>query len=289
MSNNYLKNKSHLTKRILVTGANGYLGRGVVACLLNDGYQVVATDFDCSNVDNRSTKICCNIFDLDNPFIYFNKPDIVLHLAWRNGFEHNSSSHLEDFWKHYMFLKKMIDAGVGKVAVIGTMHEIGFFEGCVDENTPCNPLTLYGISKNALRQSLQMQCSISKTRFQWLRCYYIVSNTPYGNSIFSKLIRASQERNSSFPFSTGTNQYDFLAYDECCERIAASVEQDSILGIIEICSGVPQTLSSQIESFIRDNKLGIRLEYGKYASRAYDSRAIWGNSLKINQIMKDRH
>ena len=26
-------------------------------------------------------------------------------------------------------------------------------KGCVDENTPTNPLSMYGIAKNALRQS----------------------------------------------------------------------------------------------------------------------------------------
>lgn len=32
--------------KILVTGANGYLGSGVVDCLIRDGEQVIATDFN---------------------------------------------------------------------------------------------------------------------------------------------------------------------------------------------------------------------------------------------------
>ena len=39
---------------ILVTGSNGYLGQGIVKTILDDGHQVIATDFDTNNVDNRA-------------------------------------------------------------------------------------------------------------------------------------------------------------------------------------------------------------------------------------------
>lgn len=37
--------------KILVTGANGYLGQGVVKALLDNGHNVVATDFKTTYVD----------------------------------------------------------------------------------------------------------------------------------------------------------------------------------------------------------------------------------------------
>ena len=40
--------------KILVTGANGYLGQGVVKCLLDKGIEVIATDFKIDTV--RSIK-----------------------------------------------------------------------------------------------------------------------------------------------------------------------------------------------------------------------------------------
>ena len=57
---------------------------------------------------------------------------------------------------------------------MGTMHEIGFWEGAVDENTPCNPLSQYGIAKNALRQSLLLLTQNSDVKIYWLRAYYIL-------------------------------------------------------------------------------------------------------------------
>lgn len=41
---------------ILVTGANGYLGQGIVRHLLDDGHEVIATDFAVDHVDNRAGK-----------------------------------------------------------------------------------------------------------------------------------------------------------------------------------------------------------------------------------------
>lgn len=68
--------------KILVTGANGYIGTGVVKALLSLNQDVIATDFNVDGIDKRAKAIAGNIFELENPFEYFEKPDVVLHLAW---------------------------------------------------------------------------------------------------------------------------------------------------------------------------------------------------------------
>ena len=39
---------------VLVTGANGYLGRGIVKALLDFGEKVTATDFSIDGIDERA-------------------------------------------------------------------------------------------------------------------------------------------------------------------------------------------------------------------------------------------
>lgn len=92
--------------KILVTGANGYLGQGIVRSILNNGHCVVATDFNTQFVDERAERIACNLFEVDNPYSFFGEPDVLLHLAWRDGFVHYSSAHIDDLPKHYAFIKK---------------------------------------------------------------------------------------------------------------------------------------------------------------------------------------
>ena len=90
-----------------------------------------------------------------------------------------------------------------------------------------------------------------------------------------------------FPFTTGQNQWDFLDYDEFCKQVAATVEQNSINGIINICSGRPEKLADRVERFINDNGYNIKLDYGKFPDRQYDSKAVWGDDRKIKQILEN--
>lgn len=274
--------------KILVTGANGYLGQGIVRSILNNGHCVVATDFNTQFVDERAERIACNLFEVDNPYSFFGEPDVLLHLAWRDGFVHYSSAHIEDLPKHYAFIKKMVDGGIQQVAVMGSMHEIGFFEGSINESTPCHPTTPYGIAKNALRDLTQMLCKQKNIVFQWLRGYYIVGNSKFGSSIFSKITAAVDEGKTEFPFTLGQNQYDFIDYPDFCAQVAAVVGQKNEQGIINICSGKPEKLADRVERFIKENDYRIELQYGAFPDRPYDSKAIWGNDTKIRKIMENQ-
>ena len=151
--------------KILVTGANGYLGQGIVKHILDRGYEVVATDFRDNQIDSRAQKMACNLFEIEDPYNYFGQPDILLHLAWRDGFVHYSDAHVDDLPRHYEFIKKITDSDIKTISVMGSMHEIGFFEGSIKEDTPCNPITPYGISKNALRELTGILCNQKNKNF----------------------------------------------------------------------------------------------------------------------------
>lgn len=272
--------------RVLITGANGYLGQGIVKSILALGHEVIATDISVNTVDKRATAIEANIFNIDNPYEYFERPDVLLHLAWRDGFVHYSDAHINDLPKHFMFIKKIAVANVKHIAVMGSMHEIGFFEGSINENTPCHPTTPYGIAKNALRDLTEMVCKQNNIVFQWLRGYYIVGNSKYGSSVFSKIAVAEAEGKSEFPFTLGQNQYDFIDYGDFCNQVAASINQNEINGIINVCSGHPEKLADRVERFIAENKYHIKLKYGAFPDRPYDSKAIWGDRSKMAKIMQ---
>ena len=273
--------------KIIVTGANGYLGQGIVKMLLNNkNNEIIAADLKTNNVDGRAESVACDLFEIENPYEFFGQPDVLLHLAWRDGFVHYSNAHIDDLPKHFNFIKSMAESGVKQIAVMGSMHEVGFFEGSINENTPCHPITPYGIGKNALRDLTQMICEQKNIVFQWMRGYYIVGNTKFGSSIFSKIAAAVEEGKKEFPFTLGQNQYDFIDYPDFCTQVAAVVDQHKEQGIVNICSGRPEKLSVRVEKFIKENNYDIKLQYGVFPDRPYDSKAIWGDNSKIKKIME---
>lgn len=276
--------------KILVTGANGYIGRHVVKKLLDKGANVIACDFRTDDVDSRAKSINMDLFNLPDGNIWekLGSPDVCLHMAWRNGFIHNASTQIGDLSSHYIFLTSLVDGGLKQLAVMGTMHEVGYWEGAIDENTPCNPISMYGIAKDALRKSLILYTKQKGCLLQWLRCYYILGDDKKNNSIFAKLLKAAEEGKKTFPFTTGKNKYDFIDVEKLSDMLSAAVMQTEVDGVINCCTGKPMSLAERVENFIKKNQLDIQLEYGAFPDRPYDSPCIYGDPTKINLIMSNK-
>ncbi|MGO2111979.1 MAG: NAD-dependent epimerase/dehydratase family protein, partial [Pseudoclavibacter sp.] len=210
--------------------------------------------------------------------------DVFVHLAWEKGFAHNAPEHLLRLSDHYRVLRHVAEAGVSRLAVLGTMHEVGYHEGAIVAETPTNPLSLYGIAKDALRRSVFASLG-DLTDLLWLRAYYIYGDDRNNQSIFTKLLEAADDGTATFPFTTGTRQFDFIRVEELGRQIAAASSQSDVTGVINVSTGKPVSLGAQVEAFIVEHELEIELEYGKFPDRPYDSPVVYGDASDITQIL----
>ena len=272
--------------QVCVTGAGGYLGRHVCAQLLDQGIRPIAIDISDVNVDERCDFVKKDIFSEGCGEI--SNADCLIHLAWKDGFVHNAESHIDSLPLHFRFLRNMIQNGCRSVAVMGSMHEVGYWRGAINENTPCNPMSYYGVVKNALRQMMfaWIKTSGVDVSFKWLRGFYIVGDDSHNNSVFSKILRWDHEGKKMFPFTDGTNQYDFISVHDIARQIVKATLQNKYSGIINCCSGKPQRLRDVVDQFIKKRGLKIRPDYGAYPVRDYDSPLIYGDASIINRIME---
>ena len=280
-------------QHILVTGAAGYIGRHVVSALLDRGARVTAVVRPGSagrvprpGASGALEVVECDVLDpaTDLTGLLQPAPEAVVHLAWERGFEHASAVHLLRLSDHYRVLRAFAEAGVSRIAALGTMHEVGYHEGAITADTPTDPQSLYGIAKDALRRACFASLGAGTT-VQWLRAFYIYGDDRANQSIFTKLLQAADEGRRTFPFTSGTKQYDFIRVDELGAQIAAVALQSEVGGVINVCSGEPRTLGDMVESFIREQGLDIELQYGAFPDRPYDSPCVYGDASAIRRIL----
>lgn len=275
---------------VVITGAGGYVGRHVVAAIADLGFDPVAiVREDRGDVDPRARVIVANV--LERGFTLADAVPVtdvaaVIHLAWQDGFVHNAPSHMTNLSAHYRFLVGLADAGVARIAALGTMHEVGFWEGAVTSDTPTNPASLYGIAKDALRRATFLSIG-DRAEYVWLRAYYILGDDRRNSSIFAKLLDAADRGDTEFPFTTGKTLYDFIDVAELGRQIAVAATASGVTGVLNTCTGEPESLASRVERFIAENELGLTLQYGAFPDRPYDSSGTWGDATAIKTLMAE--
>lgn len=274
------------SSRVIVTGAGGYLGPHVVAALADRGHEVVAVvrPGSASDTDPRAIRFEADILSSDFDVRSWGPADKLVHLAWKDGFVHNSSAHMGQVSAHYRLLTAAADSGISRIVALGTMHEVGYWEGAITADSPTDPKSQYGIAKEALRRALPLALP-DDVSLAWARAYYIYGDDRRSNSIFRKILEAVDAGKSVFPFTSGKNQFDFIRVEDLGRQLAALADASDVTGTVNCSTGIPVSLADQVERFISDNALPISLEYGAFPDRPYDSPGVWGDATVIREVM----
>ena len=138
--------------RRCVTGADGYLGKGIVSKLLDCGGRGgrirLPSRRRWTNVPSGSRAIY-SVWKILAPSWAILTRSSTLHGGTVLTTEPLRS--IEDLPKHCRFVEAVAQGSVKRICVMGSMHEVGYHEGPVEADTPCFPMSRYGIAKNALR------------------------------------------------------------------------------------------------------------------------------------------
>ena len=271
--------------KILVTGATGFIGRYVVGRLLTGTHDVMATSLE------EETSLPCRYIpaDLNEPgvpwFERFEHPDAVIHLAWEGLPNYNELFHIErNLPASYHFLKNLIESGVKNVNVIGTCFEYGLQEGCLSEDLPPKPNTVYGVAKNTLRIFLEELRKKYEFDLKWIRLFYMHGEGQSRNSLPELLKSAIRRGDKVFNMSGGEQLRDYLPVETVAENIVNISLQNEVLGVINNGSGQPISIRRLAEDFVKQSGKTIALNLGHYPYTTYEPMAFWADAGKLEQI-----
>lgn len=278
---------------ILVTGATGFIGSYVVEELLCRGEKVITTSRS-QNGAKRATwfgKTEHIVFDIknvtdENLSIYFSSPDTIIHLAWGDLDNYNSSKHIEDHLSnHYKFIKNLVQSGVSNIVVSGTCFEYGLSEGCLSEGQLANPGTSYGLAKDSLHRFLVDLQKKNSFNLKWLRYFYMYGKGQNPKSLLPLLESAIERGDNEFKMSGGEQLRDYLPVEKVAEKTVATSLSTSISGTINICSGKPVSVRNIIEQRVRELGSTIKLILGYYPYPSHEPMAFWGDNKKFLRVI----
>ncbi len=281
-------------KKILVTGATGFIGNYVIGTLQKNGCQIIATS---SNEENAKKKNWFNRvkyipFDLKqfdstiNYQKYFDNPDAIIHLAWEGLPKYTAAFHTEDnLPRHFAFIKNLVLHGQKDITVTGTCFEYGMQEGCLTEDMETKPASPYAFAKDELRKQIQYLQTQIVFKLKWVRLFYMYGAGQNPNSLLSQLDRALLNGDSIFNMSGGEQVRDYLPVEKVAENIVKIALQQNITGIINCCSGKGVTVKEFVENYLKEKNKSITLNLGYYPYADYEPMCFWGDDRKLKSII----
>lgn len=282
-------------KKILVTGATGFIGQYVIEALLDKGYSVVASSYNKEKASAMSwfPRVDYIPFDLAgydegmNYFGFFHRPDAMIHLAWEGLPNYKADFHLTtNLPRHEALLHNLVTNGLADLTVTGTCLEYGLQEGCLSETTPAHPGNPYAVAKNILRERLEQMQEEHRFRLKWVRLFYMYGRGQSPNSILSQLERAIKNGEPVFNMSGGEQLRDYLPVTKVAEYIVKIAVQDRVEGIINCCSGVPVSINDLVNDYLAASGASIELNRGFYPYTDYEPMAFWGDAAKLSKAIE---
>ena len=270
---------------ILVSGANGFIGRHVCHILIDRGHKVIGLTRSKTAQHDQAIQWIVQDINLDQSAEKFKKHqiDAFIHLAWPDLENYRASCHLtHHLVHHYSFLKSLLNIGILKLQIIGTCLEYGMQSGCLNETMQAKPNLPYALAKHTLHQKIlaTMQTHHKAATLQWVRLFYLYGEDQRPSSFVPLLRKAIANQLTSFPMSWGQQIRDYLPVKTVAQSLSRLIEKTNS-GTFNCSSNQPIRLLDLANKIIHDANSPIQLKLGVYPYPDYEPMEFWGNNTKL--------
>ncbi len=227
-------------RRILVTGAAGFIGRSLVPALLERGHEVIAVGR--TPPDHPPAEFSFHRLDLLDPHIEDRlrelDADSLVHLAWASDAGADLASPAHQAWTQAsMRLAEAFAAVGGRRAVFaGSCFEYDWSGGVMQEGaTPLRPATAYGVAKADLWRRLRQLGAEAELSFAWARLFFIYGPHEPERKLVAGTIRSILHGEEA-PCSQGLQRRDYLHVQDVATALAV-LHDSGIEGEVNIGAG----------------------------------------------------
>ena len=271
-----------MSKKVLITGATGLIGKEALSFLKNDGFEIYATTMETMS-DNSVNWSVCNLFDENSVTKLFKdiKPEYLLNFAWITGGDYLTNEKNLLFKDAGFKMLKLFKENGGKRAVYaGTCFEYEITPEIITEETKISPKTLYAQCKNELNQLCTKYAKENDLSFGWGRIFYVFGHNENPTRITAQILNCMKE-NKIFELGAPNNYLDYM-YSKDIANAFVHLLKSNYNGNVNICTGKGILL--------KDYALLIQKLCGKENLIKYDNNikpnvSCVGNPKLLNEII----
>tara|TARA_R100000365_G_C2746564_1_gene75883 strand:+ start:1862 stop:2728 length:867 start_codon:yes stop_codon:yes gene_type:complete len=269
-----------MSDRLLITGATGFVGRKVLAGLMQkdviiravvrsgtlapDGVEeVVRTQDLFRETSEWWTEVCSDV-------------DTVIHLAWYAvpGKYLHALENLACLQGTLQLAEGAIAAGVRRFVGAGTCFEYDLADGYLSIETPLRPSTSYSAAKAAAFLALSQILPKAHIDFAWCRLFYMYGEGEDPRRL-APYLHGQLSLGQPAALTSGRQVRDFLDVAEVGRQISTVVFSE-LQGAINICSGQPITVRQFAEQIADQYGRRDLLRFGVRPENSLDPACVVG-------------
>jgi len=283
-----------LYKKILITGATGFIGKHVIDEFLKkqNEYEIHVITSNIINPNFNKNIIIHQLDLLDhtavNNFFQQHKFYGLLHLAWYVG-KKCQTANINMLWLQASLnlLHNFAETGGTTFLGAGSVSEYDYSFGYLSEDlTPLDSNTLYGQTKASLYKVANIFCKQNNINFKWVRIFNTYGAYEKPARLIPAVINAML-KNEVVKVSHCQQIQDYLHVQDVACAIKQIFESD-LFGAVNICSNIPIQLRDIVEKIAKFTNFKGEIAWGAIEA-SFDNNLVVGSNQKLKSLGWKQH